>query len=358
MLADLVEFVIGVDTHKDRHSAALVAANGGQLDALDVPASGAGYRQLLKWVEERADGPRAWAIEGTGSYGAGLTRHLQERSEWVIEADRPTRPARRKGGAKSDAIDAVRAAREALSRDSFGSPRQGGLRGALQGLQTTREGVMKARTKAINQLHAQVVEAPEKLRASLRELSGHKLVERCVRLRATSRQDREWRIYVDLLRGIAKRIQDLEAEAKGYLRQIDELTQSTAPELRAEKGVGPTTAAQVLVAYSHPGRVRSEAAFASLAGACPIEASSGQQTRHRLNPGGDRQLNRALHTVAKSRMKHDERTRAYVARRCQEGKNERETRRCLKRYLARHLYRLLERAGREQMFEISQEFAA
>jgi hypothetical protein len=357
MLADHVEFVVGVDTHKHRHTAALVAANGAHLGTLEAPATAAGYRQLLKWVDVQADGLRAWAIEGTASYGAGLASYLQERSEWVIEVECPTRPARRKGGAKSDPIDAVLAAREALSKDVFASPRQRGLREALRALQTTREGAMKARTKAINQLHALVVAAPEELRAKVRDLSTDELVRRCAGLRG-SRRDEEWNTYVDLLRRTAQRVLALEAEADAYQQQIDQLTQSMAPELRAEKGVGPISAAQMLISWSHPGRVRSEGAFASLAGASPIEASSGQYTRHRLNRGGDRQLNRALHNVARNRMRHHQRTREYVERRCREGKTDREIRRCLKRYLARRFFKLLERGSSEQMFRDTPEFAA
>ena len=358
MLADHVEFVVGVDTHKHGHTAALVAANGGQLCSLEVAATAAGYRRLLGWVEEQANAPRAWAIEGTASYGAGLTSYLQERSEWVIEVDCPTRPARRKGGAKSDPIDAVRAAREALSRDVFASPRRRGLREALRALQTTREGTVKARTKALNQLHALVVAAPEELRAMLRGFSSTELVRHCARLRRSSRRDVEWDTYVDLLRRTAQRVLALEAEADAYQQQIAQLTQSMAPELCAEQGVGPISAAQMLISWSHPGRVRSEAAFASLAGAAPIEASSGQHTRHRLNRGGDRQLNRALHNVASSRMLYHQGTREYVERRRREGKTDREIRRCLKRYLARRFFKLLERAAVEQMFRLAPEVAA
>ena len=358
MLADLVEFVVGVDTHKRRHTAALVAANGGLVDSLEVPATAAGYRQLLNWVEGQGNAPRAWAIEGTSSYGAGLTSHLQERSEWVIEVDCPKRPARRKGSAKSDPIDAVRAAREALSKDVFASPRQRGQRESLRALQTTREGAVNARTKSLNQLHALVVTAPEVLRGTLRGLSSTELVRHCARLRRPSRGDVELDTYVGLLRGIARRALALEAEAKVYYQQIDQLTQTMASELRDELGVGPISAAQILISWSHPGRVRSEAAFASLAGVAPIEASSGQHTRHRLNPGGDRQLNRALHNVANNRMRHHQETREYVERRTREGKAEREIRRCLKRYLARYFFKLLERAAAEQTFAVTLEFAA
>jgi len=358
MLADLVGFVVGVDTHKRRHTAALVAANGGLVDSLEVPATAAGYGQLLKWVEKQAEAPRAWAIEGTASYGAGLSSYLQERSEWVIEVDCPTRPARRKGGAKSDPIDAVRATREALSKDVFASPRQRGLREALRALQTTREGAVKTRTKALNQLHALVLTAPEALRATLRDCSATDLVRHCARLRRTSRRDVELATYVDLLRRIARRVLALEAEVDVYEQQIDQLTQTMAPELRDEQGVGPISAAQILISWSHPGRVRSEAAFASLAGAAPIEASSGEHTRHRLNRGGDRQLNRALHIVANNRMRHHQETREYVERRRLENKTEREIRRCLKRYLARRFFKLLERAISEQMFADAWEFAA
>lgn len=357
MLADLVEFVVGVDTHKQGHTAALVAANGGLIESLEVAATTDGYRQLLNWVDQ-SNAPRAWAIEGTASYGAGLSSYLQERSEWVIEVDCPTRPARRKGGAKSDPIDAVRAAREALSKDVFASPRQRGRREALRVLQTTREGAVNARTKALNQLHALVVSAPDKLRASLRGLSSADLVRHCARLRRSSRRGVELETYVDLIRRLAQRVLALEVEANVYERQIDQLTQTMASELREEAGVGPICAAQMLISWSHPGRVRSEAAFASLAGVAPIEASSGQHTRHRLNRGGDRQLNRALHNVASNRMRHHQETREYVERRRLEGKSDREIRRCLKRYLARRFFKILERAIGEQTFAVDPEFAA
>jgi transposase len=360
MLADHVEFIIGVDTHKHRHTAALVTANGGLLASLAVPATAAGYRRLLNWAEEQANAPRAWAIEGTASYGAGLSSFLQDRSEWVIEIDRPTRAPRGKVGAKSDAIDALRAAREALSREAFATPRQRGLREAMRALQTTREGITKARTKSLNQLHALVVAAPEELRGTLRPFSTNELVRRCARLRVSANRDLEWRTYVDLLRRTALRVLALETEAEAYQKQISQLTQRMAPELCVEAGVGPSSAALILITWSHPGRVASEAAFASMAGAAPIEASSGQHTRHRLNRGGDRQLNRALHTVAENRMRHHEATREYVQRRRREGMTDREIRRCLKRYLARHFFKLLRRSGGddERMFRGRTEVAA
>jgi transposase len=346
MLADQanrVEFLIGVDTHKESHSAGLLSGNGGVLSKLEVRTTEAGYRQLLDWAEEHAKGTRVWAIEGTASYGTGLTSFLQGKGERVAEIDRPTRTSRGKSGAKSDTIDAIRAAREARDEEKLASPRQRGRREALRVLQTAREGVVKQHTTGLNQLHALVLTAPEQLRTELRTLSASRLVERCARFRINPRRDVEWNGYLRVLRSISQRLRGLEAEGEEYLKQIEELTQLMAPELCAEPGVGPVSGAQILISWSHQGRLHSEAAFAALAGVSPIEASSGQYQRHRLNRGGDRQLNRALHTIVMSRIQHHAPTQEYVARRRAEGKSDREIRRCLKRYLARHLFRLMER---------------
>jgi transposase len=340
MLADETDFVIGVDTHRDRHSAAIVNTTGGVLEELDLAASSGGYRSVLARARRRADGRRVWAIEGTGSYGAGLARFLIAQGERVVEIDRPRRREGR-AGAKSDALDAIRAAREALGREQLATPRLAGQRDGLRALVMTREGAVLARTAAINQLRALIVVAPEPLRGELRGLASAELIERCAHLRPGAR-GRSDRPLVTALRSCAQRVRTLQRETRELRRQILELVRELAPALMHEPGVGPISAAHLIIAWSHPQRFRSEAAFAMLAGTSPVPASSGQTVRHRLNRGGDRRLNRALHTIVLARRASHEPTRAYLERRAAEGKSKREAVRCLKRYLARRLYRVLQ----------------
>jgi transposase len=344
-LADVVAYVIGVDTHKEQHTAAVVDARGGVVEEVEVRAAGGGYRQLLHLAEEQAEGIRAWAIEGTGSYGTGLADFLREQGEWVIESERPKRSTRRRG--KSDIIDARRAARDALALEveKVGSPRQGGDRKELSLLLVTRDQVMRARTRTMNQLYAAITEAPEELRARLRGMSGQKLLQACTQLRHRRREDPEWETYVVVIRDMARRALALGKEAKQYEQLITVKVEQTMPGLLQEVGVGPISAGLLLCSWSHPGRFRSEAAFARMSGSAPLEASSGENQRHRLDPGGDRQLNRALHMIAVNRQQRDPATIEYTQRRRQEGKTPRETKRCLKRYLARKLFRLMERAS-------------
>jgi transposase len=342
MLAEQTDYVIGVDTHRDRHSAAILASNGGLVDEVSASADPAGYTTLLGWGRRHAAGRRVWAIEGTGSYGAGLTTFLDQHGERTIEIGRRVRRNGR-SRAKSDPLDAIEAAREALSQPRQASPRAAGEREALRVLVNTREGAVLARTAAINQLRALIVAAPEPLREKLRGLTFAELVARCARLRPGAR-DATTRASALALRSTARRIATLSAEARQLTREIKQLVDSTAPALLDEPGVGPISAARILIAWSHRGRFRSEAAFAMLAGASPIPASSGQTVRHRLNRGGDRQLNRALHTIALSRRATHRPTHDYIDRRIRDGKSTREINRCLKRYLARHLYRLLEQS--------------
>lgn len=341
MLAERVEVVVGVDTHKHTHTAAVVtAATGAVLEHTTQATDPVGYAALVA-VADRHPGPRAWAIEGTGGYGAGLARHLAERGEVVIELDRPSRPARR-NGAKSDPLDAVRAAREALARPHLAEPRAGGGRAALSVLLAARRSAVEASTTAQRQLHALVVAAPEALRARFRGRTTTAMVATACRLRLDARWDLETRSTAAVLRSLARRVRELDAEAADHERAIRSVVRSWRPDLLDQPGVGPIVAAVVLCAWSHPGRVRSEAAFAMLAGVAPVPASSGLTVRHRLNRCGDRQLNRALHTVVLSRLLYDPATRAYAEGRRAQGKTDREIRRCLKRYVARNLFRLLE----------------
>jgi transposase len=341
MLAEEVDFVVGVDTHRDAHALAVVAAATGAVVLVEpsLPASPSGYRRLLWLARAHAPGRCAFAVEGTGSYGAGLARFLAEQGERVHEVERPQRAHAR--GGKSDTLDAVRAARALLGQDRLAQPRAGAARAALQALLCVREGALAARRAALCQLRALVVTAPAELREELRVLTRARLLRRCSRMRAGGALEQPGTRLA--LRLLARRIQLLTAEERALTREIAALVEQIAPPLLAEPGVGPITAAQVLVAWSHPGRLRSEAAFARLAGAPPIPASSGMVVRHRLDRGGDRQLNRALCTRSSSvAAKQHAPTIAYIERRLTEGKSVRDAIRCLKRYLARHLFRMLE----------------
>jgi transposase len=266
MLADLVDVVIGVDTHKHTHTAAVVVAATGAMVAQVTVA--AGYRQLLKLAGEQP-GRRVWAIEGTGGYGAGLTRFLAAHQEQVVELDRPKRAARRHG-AKSDPIDATRAAREALGRDRLAQPRAAGQRAALSVRLAARRSAVQAATDAQRQLHALVVAAPEAIRERLRSLTTPRLVSTCVRLRQQTTWDTETTTVAASLRAVARRIQLLDTEIAEHTRAITTLVRAWRPDLLSRTGVGPIVAAIVLCAWSHPGRCGSDAAFAMLGGAAPI----------------------------------------------------------------------------------------
>jgi transposase len=336
MFADEVEYVIGVDSHRDRHAFALVAAATGAVVAeWDLPASAHGYRQALVLARRQAPGGRVWAVEGTGSYGAGLSRALARAGERVVEVERPKRSGSR-GRLKSDPLDAVRAARLLASGERLSSPRAPGARESLRALVTTREGAVAARRAALCQLRSLLVLLDEARRDQLRPLTRGALVRRCASLRPADNGQ------LHALRACARRILALEQEADELERAIAALVHTLAPTLLDQRGVGPISAAQLLISWSHPGRLHTEAAFARLAGAAPIPASSGTTRRYRLDRGGDRRLNRALHTIILSRRSCDPATIAYIARRRHEGKTSREATRCLKRYLARSLYRHLE----------------
>ena len=341
-LREVVDVVIGVDTHVHTHSAAVVdVRTGGVLDEIAVEATADGYAELVAFADKHAT-LRAWAIEGTGGHGAGLTRHLERGEEVVIELDRPER-AQRRHGAKSDPLDAIRAAREALSRPRLGGPRSGGDRQGLSVLLAARRSAVNAATDAQRQLFSLVIAAPEQVRERFRGQKLPAMVKTAAALRVHRSWDVETTTTVTVLRSLARRIQTLTQEAAEHEKALRAIVRSWRPDLLEQLGIGPIVAATVLCAWSHAGRIHSEAAFAMLAGVAPIPANSGQvTTRYRLNRHGDRQLNRALHTIVLSRIRYDQTTRDYVARRTSEGKTTREIKRCLKRYIARDLYRLLE----------------
>jgi transposase len=342
-LRELVDVVIGVDTHVHTHTAAAVdARTGGVLAQVTVEATADGYAQLVEFADQHAT-VRAWAIEGTGGHGAGLNHHLAGRQEIVVELDRPHR-AKRRHGAKSDPLDAIRAAREALARPRLATPRSGADRQALSVLLAARRSAVQAATEAQLQVFSLVIAAPEPLRARFRGQKLPGMLVTAARVRVQASWDVETTTTVLALRSLARRFRTLSLEAAEHEKAIQAIVRSWRPDLLEEFGVGPIVAATVLCAWSHPGRIHSEAAFAMLAGVAPIPANSGQVTnRYRLNRYGDRQLNQALHIIVQSRLRYHGPTRDYMARRTTEGKTGREIKRCLSRYIARDLYRLLER---------------
>jgi transposase len=327
---------IGVDTHKEVHVAVALDALGAQLDSREIATTVAGYRGLLCWAQEL--GLPAFAIEGTGSYGAGLVRFLERAGVSVYECERPRRQERRRG--KSDLIDAAQAARRLLSGERLSLPRGGGRREDLRLLLLERRSAMQARTAALNQLSAVLVTAPEHVRERLGGLSGARLAQAAARLRP--RPD----VTNGVLRRLGRRVERLATEIAEAERTLAELVAELAPDLLEECGVGPVCGAQLLVSSGDPSRMRSEASFAALAGTSPVEASSGKQRRHRLNRGGDRQLNWALHVIALQRIRHHAATKAYHQRLLATGKSTREARRCVKRALARHFYHRLHETPR------------
>jgi len=334
------QITVGVDTHADQHVGAALDQLGRLLGTQAVPATAAGHAALLAWARRFGTVDRV-GIEGTGSYGAGLSRWLRVRGVAVVEVERPKRPAHR-GRGKSDPVDAEAAARAVLAGTAAAAPKAGtGAVERIRALHGARRSAVKARTQAANHLHALVVTAPDELRARLRHLGVAGLVALAAAFRpgAPTTPTAATKLA---LKSIAVRYRHLTAEIEALDAHLGRLVAETAPGLLALKGVGTDTAATLLVtAGDNPDRLRSEAAFAHLCGVAPIPASSGRTVRHRLNRGGDRQANRALHLLAVRRMGWDPATRRYVARRTAEGLSKPEILRCLKRYIARQLYPLL-----------------
>ena len=330
----------GVDTHGEVHVAAVVDATGRVLGASSFAATAAGYRGLLRWLRRYGRVVRV-GVEGTGSYGAGLARYLSGEGVTVTEVNRPDRQRRRRHG-KSDVVDAEAAARAALNGDAAGTPRAaGGPVESVRVLRLARRSAIKARTQAANQIRDLIVTAPDQLRSRLRNLDTDQRVAVCARFRTGDITDPAEATKF-ALRTLARRHRQLSAEIDELDAQLAALCAAINPALLAAHGVGPEVAATLLVtAGDNPKRMGSEAAFAALCGASPVEASSGKVTRHRLNSGGDRQANNALWRIVVVRMSSDARTQTYVARRTLEGKSKKEIIRCLKRHVAREMFRLL-----------------
>ena len=330
----------GVDTHKDVHVAAAVDEMGRILGTAQFPTTPRGHRALLGWLARFGVVVRV-GVEGTGAYGAGLARSLAKAGVDVVEVDRPNRQTRRRRG-KSDPVDAEAAARAALSGEASGRPKSGtGAVEMIRALRVARRSARKARTQAINQIHTLVITAPDELRSTLRNLTVKDLVDRAARWRPgpVTSPTAATKLALSVL---AQRYQALGAEMERLDVELDRLVAETAAPLLERKGLGTDTIAALLVAAGdNPHRLKNEASFAALCGASPVDASSGKQQRHRLNRAGDRQANEALWRVVLVRMSTDPRTKDYVARRLKEGKSKKEAIRCLKRYVAREIYREL-----------------
>ena len=335
--------IVGVDTHKDEHVAVAINQLGARLGDFYLTTTTQGYAALERWAMSMGE-VHAFGVEGTGSYGAGLARYLIGKGHTVIEVNRPDRSTRRRQG-KSDPIDAEMAARAVLSGVAKDLPKSGDDKVEMvRMLKSTKDSAIKARTQAINQMKALIVTAPAELRESLRELKTDKLTDRCAGFRpgplvsptATAKL---------VLRSLAHRYKQLTQEIHEIKSELAKLTEEIAPDLVDVYGVGPDTAAALLItAGDNPERLRSEAAFAALCGVNPIPASSGKTKRHRLNRGGDRSANCALHLIVIVRLRRDDRTREYMERRISEGMTKAEVIRCLKRYVARELFPILKKS--------------
>jgi transposase len=332
----------GVDTHLDVHVAAALDNRGALLGVESFETTTEGYKYLLAWLS--AFGPvELVGVEGTGSYGAGLTRHLHGEGIAVVEVDRPNRQRRRRKG-KSDPEDAISAARAAQSGDASGSAktRDGNIE-AMRVIRVARISARKARTQALNQMRSLISTAPESVRSELRHLNVHHLLERASSFRPGPKRD-VTSLTKLTLRTLARRAIALEDEITEIDVIMKALVHESAPELVATLGVGTEAASALLIAAGdNPDRLRNEASFAHLCGTSPLDASSGKQQRHRLNRGGDRQANSALWHVVITRMACDPRTIDYMERRMKEGRTKKEAMRCLKRYIAREVYDLLPR---------------
>jgi transposase len=334
------KIVLGVDTHKDFHVAAVVTTLGAQVADATFATTAAGYRQLLGWACSFGVQHRA-GVEGTGSYGAALTRYLRSHQVTVIEVNRPDRAARRRHG-KTDTIDAVAAARAVLSeRATTTAKTADGPVEMLRLFRLTRASAVKARTQAINQLKAVIVTTDPQLRETLTGSTDAALIRHCANLPTATPVD-TLTAACYTLRRLAVRIQSLTADERELQQQITAALHAHAPQLLQRHGIGPDSASALLVtAGDNPDRLHSEASFAALCGVSPIEASSGKTRRRRLNRGGDRRANAALYRITLTRARSDQTTRNYLDRRTADGKSRREAVRCIKRYVAREIYGLI-----------------
>ncbi|MET8507083.1 IS110 family transposase [Streptomyces sp. NPDC004787] len=327
----------GVDSHADTIHVAVIGDNGGHLADAEFATTTAGYAAALAFLDAHGH-VIAIGVEGTASYGAGFTRAARSHKHRVVEVNRPDRAERRRIG-KSDPIDAYAAARAAFSGRASGSPKDDTVAG-IRALHNAARSAIKARTAALNQITHILFTAPESIRAKYRRLKGTDRIDALARLRPAGNA-----VHVAVLaalKSLARRVKELTAEHTALTKALDSEATVQNPGLRAAHGVGPDTAAQLLItAGGNPERMRTEASFAALCGAAPVPASSGRTNRHRLSRGGDRAANAALYRIALVRMSSHARTREYVARQTAAGRTKKEIIRLLKRAIAREMFRCL-----------------
>ena len=342
IVAELVDAVVGGDTHRDTHALEMLTPVGGSISSLTIDNTEAGFATAIAWLVDNAPGSRVViGLEGTRSFGIGLARALVAAGFTVVEVERSLRAKRRRG--KSDPIDARRAAEHVLRMDAdrMPTPRADGDREALRILVSARSEIAVTKTRQICRLKALLLAGEDADRDLARGALTLDRLQAIARRRGKPGDTVGAAVRRAEARRLAIAIRDAEQKMTANHRQLATLVEKFAPGLLSRHGVWPVTAAQAILAWSHRGRCRNEAAFAALAGAAPIPASSGRTTRHRLHRGGDRQLNKALYVIAITRAGSCPRTREYIARRRAEGKTDGEIRRMLKRYIARELYRAL-----------------
>jgi transposase len=330
----------GVDTHEDSIHVAVISALGHDLEDREFPTTPAGYRRALAFVASHGE-PVAIGIEGTSSYGIGLASAAIAEGLVVVEVVRPERAERRRLG-KSDPIDAYQAARAALSDHRVAPVKDAAAIVGIRALHNARRSAMKARTSAMRQIHQQLITAPTVIREKYRDLSSEQRLVALARMQVPAHRAPAERAVLLALKTLAMRCNDLHSEHQRLGVELDQLVTAANPGLRAAYGVGPDTAAQLLLtAGGNPDRLRTEAAFAALCGASPIPASSGKVTRHRLSRGGDRGANSALYRIALVRMASDPQTKHYVTRQREAGFSSKDILRKLKRAIAREIFRYL-----------------
>lgn len=333
--------VIGIDTHKDVHVAVAINGLGARLATASFPTTAEGYRQVAVWAATHGS-VHVFGIEGTGSYGAGLTRALTAMGLRVFEVSRVNRQLRRRHG-KTDTVDAESAARAVLAGEAAGEPKSGdGAVEMIRHFKIARDTALKARTQAMVTLKTLLVNAPQPLRERFIGITGKMTLIRAIAALRPGKPTSTTASAKMALRALAHRWLMLDNEIKEHELVLEQLVRVQAPALMQAPGVSTGTITDMLVVLGdNPQRIRSEAAFAKLCGVCPVPASSGKTNRHRLNRGGNRQANAALYRVTLVRMRHHPPTREYIKRRTAEGKSPREIRRCLKRYIAREIYQHL-----------------
>jgi transposase len=343
IVADIADAVLGIDTHRDAHQVEIAHPTGTPIATTSIRNSDAGFVELIGWITDHSPGPNVFiGIEGSRSYGIGLARALTGAGFTVIETEQPSRKNRR-GKGKSDPIDAHLAVLHARSCDvdRLPTPRADGDREALRILLVAREDISTAHTAATNRCKALLLTGDDHDRDLARGALTLTKLTVITRRRVPAGADRAQTVRRGELRRLAANLREHHHALSANRQQLLAIVTDLAPALLTLYGVGPVSAAAVIIAFSHHGRCRNDAAFAALAGTNPIPASSGLHQRHRLNRGGDRQLNRAIHTIALTRSRGCQRTRAYITRRSTENKSPREIRRCLKRYITRELFRTL-----------------